>query len=106
MTQHQIKAEMASYIYHCSLTKDELFLLLCVNDSALFFTNRADVILGSNIPFTQMEIMGLTKTEAMFYPSRKTMEIWIEDNNKTCLPSTILPIIDSDAPKNNLRLKR
>ena len=53
-----------------------------------------------------MEIMGLTKTEALFYPSRKTMEIWIEDNNKTCLPSTILSIIDSDAPKNNLRLKR
>ena len=65
------------------LTKDESFLLLCVDDGALIFTNRSDSILGSNIAFTQMERMGLnmhvingenkSKTEAVFFPSRKTM---------------------------------
>ena len=47
-----------------------------------------------------------SKTEAMFFPSRKTMQIWIEDNKKTSLPSTILPIIDPNAPKKNLPLKK
>ena len=65
------------------LTKDELFLFLCVDDGALIFTNRSDSILGSNIAFTQMERMGMnmhvrngenkSKTEAVFFPSRKTM---------------------------------
>ena len=80
------------------------------------FTNSSDAILGSSIAFTQMERMGLNmhvgkgekkpKTEAMFFPSRETMQIWIEDNKKTSLPSTILPIIDPNAPKKNYRLKR
>ena len=108
--------KMASYNSRCPLTKDELFLLLYVDDGALMFTNSSDAILGSSIAFTQMERMGLNmhvgkgekkpKTEAMFFPSRETMQIWIEDNKKTSLPSTILPIIDPNAPKKNYRLKR
>ena len=49
------------------------------------FTNSSDAILGSSIAFTQMERMGLimhvgkgekiSKTEAMFFPSRETMKI-------------------------------
>ena len=54
-----------------------------------------------------LERGGGSKTEAMFFPSRETMQIWIEDNKKTLLPSTILPIIDPNAPKKkNLPLKK
>ena len=76
---------MVSYDSCRPLTKDELFILLYVDDGALIFTNRSDVILGSKIAFTQMERMGLnmhvgkreekSKTEFMFYPSRETMQI-------------------------------
>ena len=51
--------KMASYNSRRPLTKDELFLLLYVDDGALIFTNRSDTILGSKIAFTQMERMGL-----------------------------------------------
>ena len=48
-----------------------------------------------------------SKTEAVFFPSRETMQIWIEDNKKTSLPSNFLPTIDPDAPKKiNLPLKK
>ena len=50
---------MVSYDSCRPLTKDELFLLLYVDDGALTFTNRSDVILGSKIAFTQMERMCL-----------------------------------------------
>ena len=39
-----------------------------------------------------------SKTEAMFFPSRETMQIWIEENIKASVPSIFLPIIDPDAP--------
>ena len=61
-----------------------------------------------------MERMGLkmhvgigykkSKTDAMLFPSRETTQIWIEDNKKAFLPSTSLPVIDHDAPKQNLPL--
>ena len=82
--------KMVSYNTRRPLTKDELFLLLYINDYALIFTNRSDAIVGSKIAFIQMERMGLNthvgkgekklKTEAMFFQSRVTMQIWIEDN--------------------------
>ena len=50
---------MASFNSRRPLTKDELFLLLYVDDGALIFTNRLVSILGSKIAFTQMERMGL-----------------------------------------------
>ena len=50
---------MASYNSRRLLTKDELLLLLYVDDGALIFTNRSDEILGSKIAFTQMERIGL-----------------------------------------------
>ena len=50
---------MVSYNTRRPLTKDELFLLLYVNDYALIFTNRSDAIVGSKIAFIQMERMGL-----------------------------------------------
>ena len=34
----------------------------------------------------------------MFFPSRETIQIWTEEHKKATLPSTTLPIIDSDAP--------
>ena len=81
---------MALYNSRRSLTKDEVFLLLYMNDGALIFTNRSDAILGSKIAFTQMERMGMnmhvgkgekiSKTEGMFFSSRETMQIWIEDS--------------------------
>ena len=40
----------------------------------------------------------------MLFPSRETIQIWIEDNKKAFLPSTSLPVIDPDAPKQNLPL--
>ena len=45
------------------------------------------------------------ETEAMFLPSRETMQIWIEENKKASLSSIFLPITDPDAPKINLPLK-
>ena len=51
--------KMASFNSRRPLTKDELFLLLYVDDGALIFTNRLVSILGSKIAFTQMERMGL-----------------------------------------------
>ena len=68
--------QMVSYNLRWPLTKDELFLLLYIDDGAIIFTNRLDTILGSNITFLQMERMGLnihvgigdkkSKTEANF----------------------------------------
>ena len=43
--------KMASYNSRRPLIKDELFLLLYVDDGALTFTNKLDTILGSNIAF-------------------------------------------------------
>ena len=51
--------KMASLNFCFPLTKDELFLLLYVDDELLILTNRLDSILGSKIAFTQMERMGL-----------------------------------------------
>ena len=50
--------KMISYNFRCPLTKDELFLLLYIDDGTLIFINRSDTILGSNIAFTRMERMG------------------------------------------------
>ena len=50
---------MASYNSRRPLIKDELFLLLYVDDGALIFTNISDAFLGSKIAFTQIERMGL-----------------------------------------------
>ena len=44
--------KMASYNPRRPLTKDELFLLLYVDDGTLIFTNRSDAILASSIAFT------------------------------------------------------
>ena len=38
-----------------------------------------------------------SKSEAMFFPSKETMQIWIEDNKKTLLLHTIQPLIDPNA---------
>ena len=51
--------KMASYSSRRPLIKDELFLLLYVDDGALIFTDSLDAILGPKIAFTQMERMGL-----------------------------------------------
>ena len=40
------------------------------------------------------------------FPSRETMQIWIEENWKTSLPSTCLPITGPNAPKTILPLKK
>ena len=50
--------KMISYSFRCPLTKDELFLLLYIDDGALIFINRPDTILSSNIAFTRMERIG------------------------------------------------
>ena len=39
------------------------------------------------------------KVQAIIFPSRETMQIWIEDHLKASLPSTILPVTDPNAPK-------
>ena len=38
----------------------------------------------------------------MFFPSKETIQIWIEDNKKTLLPPTIQPIIDPNAKKKRI----
>ena len=47
-----------------------------------------------------------SKTEAIFFSSRKTVQIWIEDNKKSSIPCTFLLLTDPDAPKYIYRLKR
>ena len=46
---------MASYNSRRPLTKDELFLLLYVDNGALIYTNRSDSSLDLKIDFTQMK---------------------------------------------------
>ena len=37
------------------LTRDELFILLYVDDAAIFFTSRNDAILGTNVIFREVK---------------------------------------------------
>ena len=53
------KCGLPSYKFRRPFTKDELFLLLYVDDGALIFTNMSDTVLGSKIVFTQIKIIGL-----------------------------------------------
>ena len=62
------------------LSKDEIFLLLYVDDGALPFVSREETILGTNIAFKTKERLGLnmhvgtkdkaSKTEAVYFPSK------------------------------------
>ena len=47
--------KMVSFNSRLLLTKDELFLLLYVDNGALIYTNRSDSILDLKIDFTQMK---------------------------------------------------
>ena len=47
--------KMVSFNSRRPLTKDELFLLLYVDNGALIYTNRSDSILDLKIAFTQMK---------------------------------------------------
>ena len=81
-----------------TLTIDEIFILLYVDDGALLFETREEVILGSNIILNQMKRMGLkmhiglkkkeSKTEAVFFPSRSKKIEWILDHEKSVINST------------------
>ena len=83
-TTYNKKDWLSSYNYRFPFTKDELLLLLYVDDGALIFTTRSDTIVGSKIAFMQMKIMGLnmhvglgdkqSKTEAMFFPTRENIQ--------------------------------
>ena len=43
----------------------------------------------------------------MFFPTRETIQNWINEYNNTSLPFTTVPIIDPDALKNkNVPLKK
>ena len=46
-TFYNLKGGLSPYKYQRQFTKDELFLLLYIDDEALIFTNRSDAILGS-----------------------------------------------------------
>ena len=111
------KGGLSSYKYRRPFTKDELFSLLYVDDGVLIFINRSDAILRSKIAFMQMKRMGLnmhvgigdkqSKTKDIFFPTRDNIQNWRKDYIKDSLPSTTIPIIDPDAPKNkNLLLKK
>ena len=113
---HHKGSKLSSYSSRHPLTKNELFLLLYVDDGAIMFTNRQDTILRSRIAFLQMKRIVLnmhiaiddkqSKTEAVFFPSRETIQIWIEEYQKSSLPPSNLPIIDPDAPKKGVPLKK
>ena len=86
--------KLSSYNSCRPLTKDEPFLLLDVDDGSIIFTNR-DKMQFFNL---QMKRRGLNMHVEMFFPSKETIQIWTEEHKKATLPSTTLPIIDSDAP--------
>ena len=79
------------------LSKDEIFLLLYVDDGALPFVSREDTILGTNIAFETMTRLGLnmhvgtknkaSKTEAVFFPSKTKIISWLKDHDEKLLPS-------------------
>ena len=115
-TTYNKKDWLSSYKYRFPFTKNELLLLLYVDDGALIFTTRSDAVLGSKIAFMQMKRMGLnmhvglgdkqSKTEAMFFPTRENIQNWIKEYKNFSLSSTTMPIIDPDDPKKkNLPLK-
>ena len=80
-TSYKKKGGLAFYKSQRPFTKDELFLLLYVDDEALIFTNRSDAILGSKLAFTQMKEMILNmhvgigdkkaKTEVMCFSYKR-----------------------------------
>ena len=72
-TSSNKKNGLASYKSQRPFTKDELFLLLYVDDGDLIFTNRSDAILDSRITFTQMKIMCLN-IQAMFFLTRENIQ--------------------------------
>ena len=79
------------------MTKDEIFLLLYVDDGALPFVSRGDTILGTNISFETMARLGLnmhigtknkaSKTEAVYFPSRTKIITWLKEHDEKLLPS-------------------
>ena len=78
------------------LTKDEIFLLLYVDDGALPFVSREDTILGTNIAFETMARLGLnmhvgtknkaSKTEAVYFPSRTKIISWLKNHDEKLPP--------------------
>ena len=58
-TFHYKGDKLSSYNSCRPLTKDELFLLLYIDDGAIILINRQEAILGPKIIFLQMKRMGL-----------------------------------------------
>ena len=79
------------------LTEDELFLFLYVDDGASILSTRREAILGTEICFEQMKRLGLnmhtgdgkklSKTEAVFFPSRSKIQSWIKNHENTLILS-------------------
>ena len=78
------------------LKKDEIFLLLYVDDWALPFVSRKNTILGTNIAFKTIARSGLnmhvytkdqaSKTEAVYFPSRTKIIKWFKSHDNKLLP--------------------
>ena len=62
------------------LTRDELFILLYVDDAAIFFTSRNDAILGTNVIFREVIRLGLNMYRGIGKKTRKwKMHIFLQD---------------------------
>ena len=79
------------------LIKDEIFILLHIDDGVLPVVSGEDTILGTNIVFEIMARLGLnmhvgtknkaSKTEAVSFPSKTKIISWLKDHDEKLLPS-------------------
>ena len=96
------------------LKRDDLFLLLYVDDGTGFFSSLSDAITGSNIIFREMARLDLnmhigrnnkpSKTEAVLFPSRKALNKWLlkYENMKISSTSEINIIVDVNGEEKKL----
>ena len=112
------KGQLLSHIKNRRfLTKDELFLFIYVDDGASIFSTRREAILGTEICFEQMQILGLkmhtgygkkpSKTEAVFFPSRSKIQSWIKNHENSLIlsynPSFLDLIVKKKAPLKSMK---
>ena len=96
------------------MKRDDLFLLLYVDDGTGFFSSLSDAITGSNIIFREMARLDLnmhigrnnkpSKTEAVLFPSRKALNKWLlkYENMKISSTSEINIIVDVNGEEKKL----
>ena len=77
-----------------------------MNDGALPFVSREDTILGTDIAFETMAILGLNihvgtknKAKAVYFPSRTNIISWLKKHDENLLPSPEDPTIIVDPSK-------